>query len=72
MNTNEMIHSIFLLIFSNIWTYIGALLMIATITGDAKRIVKSLSAFLKRVIVNYNEKSQTKKVNSRATWKEPK
>ncbi len=71
MNTNEMIHSIFLLIFSNIWTYIGALLMIATITGDVKKIVKSLSAFIRKVIINYTEKSQAKKINN-PSWKEPK
>lgn len=72
MNTPEVIYKIIIFFFSNIWVYIGLVILILTIKGDLSKAIKGTKDFVKNVIIRYRErekginsfKSHKKMINS--------
>ena len=53
MNFPEMIYKLTTFMFSNIWTYLGMLLLIITVRGDITKALKGIGAFFKEVRDDY-------------------
>jgi hypothetical protein len=56
MNTPEMIYTLIKFFFSNIWTYLGLLLLVITIRGDISKAVSVVSRFFGKIRDNYRSK----------------
>jgi len=53
MNFPEMFYKLIIFFFSNVWTYLGLLLLIITIRGDITKGLKAIGGFFKKIKDNY-------------------
>lgn len=58
MTFPEMIYKLALFFYSNLWTYLGTIIIILTIRGDITKALKSVGGFFSRVKVKYKELSK--------------
>lgn len=59
MNTPEMIYETIQFLFSDLWVYLGLLLLILTIRGDISKSIKATSDFFKRAAMNFRKLTMT-------------
>lgn len=55
MNFPEMIYKVTTFMFSNLWIYLGMLLLIITVRGDITKAIKSIGGFFKQIRDNYKK-----------------
>jgi len=56
MNTPELIYKTITFFFSNLWIYIGLLLLILTLRGDITKTLSGIKDFFKKTALKYREK----------------
>jgi len=58
MNTPELIYKTITFFFSNLWIYIGLLLLILTLRGDITKTLSGIKDFFKKTALKYKEKQE--------------
>jgi len=62
MNFAEMIYKLSTFFFSNLWTYLGLLILIITIRGDVTKAILGINKFFKGVMAKYRAKVEAQKL----------
>lgn len=62
MNLPEMFYKVISLFFSDLWKYLGLLLIILTIRGDITKTFQATSRFFKRVADKYRTRIEAQKI----------